>query len=56
MCICWMISAIGSSDQVTKTARRSLGFSKVTENGNTDTSTSAYVGEVKVQNVAQCWF
>lgn len=51
MCVCWIVSAIGSSDQETKTARRSLGFSKVIENANKDISTSEYVDEVKVPNV-----
>lgn len=51
MCVCWIVSAIGSSDQEIKTARRSLGFSKVIENENKDISTSEYVDEVKVPNV-----
>lgn len=53
MCVCWIVSTIGSSDQETKTARRSLGFSKVIENANKDISTSEYVDEVKVPNVCE---
>lgn len=51
MCVFWIVSATGSSDQETKNARRSLGFIKVIENANKDISTSEYVDEVKVPNV-----
>lgn len=51
MCVCWIVSAIGSSDQESKTARRYLDFRKVIENANKDISTSEYVDEVNVSNV-----
>lgn len=51
MCVCWIVSATGPPDQETKTARRSLCFSKVIENANKDISTSEYVDEVKLPNV-----